>query len=216
MSYLGGEGFYPAGGIFLYTLKSGDDLTIAYDILAEIEAELLAQGLPLAIFGPNSYENMLPAVNGTHDENQDYALLYYLVGAGQMFDEIENIVRDSDLGMGWSPLVDVNRCPDKGLDWFGQFVGVKLPQGLTEDQRRQRIKSTDGWKRGTPAAIKAAPVPYLTGNGTVILYERDTSAYHFQVLTYTSETPSDDWAVNNIIVNPDFESNVGGWNTNPV
>jgi len=167
--------------------------------------------IDLGTFGENVYLIVTPTTYA--EEQEGYPIARFVNGAGQMFDEVELLCRDSEDGIGWSIAVDVDRCPDDALNWLAQFVGVTIPDGLTEDDRRLRIKSTDGWKRGTPAALIAAPIPYLTGNKTVVLKERDGSAYRFTVITYRDETPPEDWPVANIISNPSFETNTAGWVT---
>lgn len=106
-----------------------------------------------------------------------------------LLQDIENLVSDGPNGEpGWSGILDLARVPDYALEWLAQFVGVRLPAGLTAAQKRTRIQNTDGWKRGTVAALRGAILPFLTGNQTVILRERDSSAYHFTVTTYTSQS----------------------------
>jgi hypothetical protein len=114
-----------------------------------------------------------------------------------LFQEIEDLASDGDNGeTGWSVVVDLNRIPDKGLDYIAQFVGVQLPPGITAADKRARIARTDGWLRGSKGAIQGAPLPYLTGAKTVILRERDVAAapndppYGLTVITRTSETPN--------------------------
>lgn len=135
------------------------------------------------------YDKLLPV--------QSPDLATYVGGMGDaMFQEIDDYASDGPLDQqGWSILLDLNRIPDKGLDWIAQFIGVHFPPGLTPAQKKVRIQNTDGWKRGTTASIAAAPLPYLTGTQTVIIRERDPAAspsqpaYGLTVITRTSETP---------------------------
>jgi hypothetical protein len=124
------------------------------------------------------------------DVNQSNALNIYLSGLGLNFEIIEKYARDSDDGkIGYSILVDATRVPDEAITWLGQFVGIQITQGLTPTQQKQQLVGLGNWKRGTVAALKAAPLPLLTGSQTVIVKERDTSPYHFQVMTLAAETP---------------------------
>lgn len=147
----------------------------------------------LASFAQELYDRLAPL---QYDEaNQDYALAKLCAAIGEMFQVVEDLSRDgTDLdgkeAPGWSQLLDIDRTPNYALGWLAQFVGVTLRAGLTDAAQRQRIKNTDGWNRGTPAAIVAAAQQFLTGTQTVILRERFPDAYSFQVLTRTSETPS--------------------------
>lgn len=116
-------------------------------------------------------------------------LLHYCGAIASMFDQIEKYARDDGDFPGWSILLDPDRCPVEALPFLAQFVGVRLPSTLTEQQQRDRIKGTDGFKRGTPGAIMDAARIHLTGNKTVFMRERDGGAYNLTVVTYVSETP---------------------------
>ena len=123
------------------------------------------------------------------DVDQYNALATYLSGLGLNFEVIEEYARDTDDGkIGYSILVDATRVPDEAITWLGQFVGVQITQGLPPAQQKQQLVGLGTWKRGTVAALQAAPLPFLTGSQTVIVKERDTSPYHFEVLTYANET----------------------------
>src|SRR5437764_7240325 len=114
-----------------------------------------------------------------------------------MYQLVEDLVRDTLDGPGWSALVDLDRCPDVALPWLAQLVGVRLLPGSTPDEQRARIASTDGFRRGTRDAMIAAARATLTGAGTVILRERDGDpvaepidyAYRLTAITYADETP---------------------------
>jgi hypothetical protein len=90
---------------------------------------------------------------------------------------------------GWSHVLDVDRAPEEWLGWMAQFAGVRLQQGLDEVTQRARIKSTDGFRRGSPGAIVGAAQQYLTGDKTVYLVERHGSPYRLTVTTVAGETP---------------------------
>jgi hypothetical protein len=122
-------------------------------------------------------------------------LTVYLNGLGLIWEEIDTWVSDTNIGTtpasGYSLWIDVNRCPDEALPWLAQFVGIQFNagQGLTADEQRALMVGLGTWHRGTVAALKAAPLPYLTGAKQVIVKERDTGPYHFEVITQGSETP---------------------------
>lgn len=116
----------------------------------------------------------------------------------------------------WSGIVDVNRAPYKALPWLGQLVGVDTPNIVTgesslahESRIRELVRATPGFKRGSPAAIEAAVSQYLTGTKTVIVRERNGSAYQLQVLTKRDETPTEDWGATNLILYSSVEGNPG-------
>jgi hypothetical protein len=135
----------------------------------------------------------LDSVNG-------WALLILCNAIGTMYQELDQIERDSPDGPGWSSLLDLNRCPDEALPWLAQFVGVRLLPDSTPAAQRARILATDGWKRGTPAALAAAAAATLTGSQTVTLRERDAGdPYALRVQTLTAETPDPSATVNAIL-----------------
>jgi len=102
-------------------------------------------------------------------------------------------IYDPEEGLPGSPLVDVDRCPDWALPWLAALVGVTLPTGIDAATMREGIRSVAGWKRGTPAALRAAAGLHLTGDKTVYFRERDPTGgdppYCVEVVTLTSETP---------------------------
>lgn len=123
------------------------------------------------------------------DEEAEWHLLLYLDGPGELLGELDDLVRDSEDGPGWSAPFDVDRAAMEQLPWLGQLVGVRIPEGLTLEEARDWVQSTTGWHRGTPAAIKAAARATLVAPKKVNLVERDTSPYRLRVQTYAIQTP---------------------------
>jgi len=132
------------------------------------------------------------------DAEHGNALVIYVGSMGDLlFQEVEDYASDDPVtdAIGWSALVDVERVPDKGLDWLAQFVGISLTAGIPTADRRQQLRDLPNWRRGTVDALRNAPKPYLTGNKTVIFRERwnvsdpgpDYPGY-LTVITYTPET----------------------------
>jgi hypothetical protein len=109
--------------------------------------------------------------------------------ADPLFQEVEDWASDGDDGSpGYSILVDPDRVPTEGIPWLGQFVGVTITSGLSDADQRVQLIGLGNWKRGTVAALEAAVKPLLTGSQTIVVKERDTSPYHFEVYTLASET----------------------------
>jgi hypothetical protein len=106
---------------------------------------------------------------------QRWALLILINAIGLMFQQVEDLVRDTEQGVGWSALVDLDRTPDIALPWLGQFVGVRMLPNSTPAEQRERILNTDGWKRGTPAALHGAALATLTGLRRLDIRERSGS-----------------------------------------
>jgi len=124
------------------------------------------------------------------DPPNGWSLLILCNAVGAMFQLVDDFVRDSPDGPGWSALMDVNRSPAIALPWLGQLAGVRLPPGQTEAQQRERIRSTGGFRRGTVEAIIAAAQATLTGTQTVGIQERlGGDPYALKVTTYAPETP---------------------------
>jgi hypothetical protein len=139
-----------------------------------VTEDLIAQHAPWLTLPDGSY-------------NQD--LDDYLTVIGDMVAPFELYVLDTDDGPGWSILLDVDRCPVAALPYLAQYVGERLPVGLTELEQRQWIKDAPNQRRGTPLGIVAAARRFLTGSGLVTLIERDGGPDKLTVVTYTAETP---------------------------
>lgn len=123
------------------------------------------------------------------DESVDWHLLKFIQAVTLNLTVINDLVRDTDEGPGWSIVLDADRVAAKYFPWLSQFNGTTVDLGLSEDDQRQQLKEVAGFRRGTIASMIAAAQPYLTGTKTVTITERDTSAYHFSVRTFTAETP---------------------------
>lgn len=121
-----------------------------------------------------------------------WSLLTFCNAIGLGYQLVEDWVRDTPDGPGWSLLLDLDRCPPEALPWLGQFVGVRLLPGADDAASRTRIAETDGFHRGTPDALRSAAAATLTGNKHVVFTERyHGDAYALDVVTYVDETPDD-------------------------
>lgn len=136
----------------------------------------------------DAYASMGPwARRDTADARWDVLIL--VESWGQQLQIVEDIVRDTDDGPGYSILLDADRTPEEWIPWGMQFNGVRPRDGLAVEEQRARWKSTDGFSRGTPGAIVGAAQQYLTGTKTVYLVERHGSRYRYTVTTIDTETP---------------------------
>lgn len=161
---------------------------------------------PPSELAPDSFASTLYvalAPLAQQDDDYGWSLLILLNAIGTMFQELDDVERDTVDGPGWSPLLDLDRCPDYALPWLAQFVGVRVLPDSTAAQQRARILATDGWRRGTPAAIVGATKATLTGTQSVVIRERDVSGadppYTLIVRTLTSETPNATSTLNAIL-----------------
>jgi hypothetical protein len=157
---------------------------------------------PPAALTPDSFAErlyLMLAPVARDDYDNAWSLLIYMNAIGTMFQLVEELVRDTPDGPGWSLLLDLNRCPPEALAWLAQLVGVRLPGGLSDADTRAWIASTSGWRRGTRDAMTGAAAATLTGSKTVIFFERDGAAmgypqspeyaYCLNVATYIDQTP---------------------------
>lgn len=123
-------------------------------------------------------------------DNQRSWILSFIGAIGSAFQQMDTLAHadpETD-DPPWSILMDVDRIPDEGLAWFGQFMGVVINPNIDVNSQRQQIRDRSGWRRGTVPVIRAAVRQVLTGTQTVEFLERDTSPYHFNIATYSAET----------------------------
>lgn len=114
----------------------------------------------------------------------------YLLTVGEMFAEVELYAFDTDDYEGWTILLDVDRCPVAALPYLAQYVGERLPTGLTEDEMRQWIRDAPNQQRGTLQSIVDAAQRYLTGGKNVTVIQRDAgNPDHVAIVSYTDQTP---------------------------
>lgn len=116
-----------------------------------------------------------------------FQLLELCEAVGGRLQPVEDIIRDSDDGPGWSSILDADRAPADWLPWLANLAGGRLLTGLPESDQRDAIKSMASSKRGSPGAIRAAAEPHLSGTKTVYINERAGSAYRLSVVVIGSE-----------------------------
>lgn len=137
------------------------------------------------------YEALEPAMT-YEDEDRDWPLLRFLHCITDPFVKAWEIAHGG--ARPWATLLDPALCPEWALSWLAQWGGVVIEPAWSEDDIREAIATPSGLARGRPAAILRAPLPYLTGTKTVIMYERQpmSSAYRLYIRTWDSETPDPD------------------------
>jgi hypothetical protein len=128
------------------------------------------------------------------DDQNGWAHAYLCEALMVMLEQVAEVYDPADPLPPGAPLLDPELAPDWALPWVAQLVGARLPAGATPEQARALIAGVSGWKRGTPAALRAAAQLYLTGNRTVTFRERDANSpdppYTLEVVTLTGETPN--------------------------
>lgn len=130
------------------------------------------------------YDALGPAITG---QDPSGLLAPWLDGPGHLLGEVDDVVRDTDSGLGWSREFDPALA--KHPRWTAQLLGVQVPDGVSEQTIRDLIVARPSFRRGTPGALRAAAQALLTGTKRVDLFERDGTAYRLRVRTYTAETP---------------------------
>jgi|SRR5215471_2324304 len=139
-------------------------------------------------FAQALYAQMAPVQNA--EDQTGYALLIFLGAIGQMLQDLDYLAHSPSPSRPiWFHLIDLDSCPDNGVPWLAQFVGVRTFPSFTPAQQRQQIRDKIGWGRGTPTALAAALRPYLTGTQTINILERQGGAYLIEVDSYATESP---------------------------
>jgi hypothetical protein len=91
----------------------------------------------------------------------------------------------------WNNVFDVDAAPATALDYLAQFSGAVLEDTMTDDDKRDAIRTPSGFMVGTPAAMVATIQRHLIGSKSVIMIERpNDEAYRLFVRTQAEETPS--------------------------
>jgi hypothetical protein len=125
------------------------------------------------------------------DEPQTWILLGFVAAFASMFQEVDDLARDTPDGPGWSVILDIDDTAAKGLAFLAQFRGADLPAGLSEGSQRQWIRDAAGEQRCSMPAIETAAKVELTGTQRAVVTERDGgSMWRLKVTTYNAETPN--------------------------
>lgn len=135
------------------------------------------------------YARMAPVAD--QDESLGWPLLTY-IGAicDSYLQDIDDLASDHPTYSGWGSILSADLAPHYALPWLAQLVGVRVDPSLSDANNIALIKQPVGFQRGSPGAIKAAILPYLTGTKSVTLVERYTGdAYKVLVSTVTGEVP---------------------------
>jgi hypothetical protein len=120
----------------------------------------------------------------------------YLRAICEMFGEVELLAFETDDTEAWEILFDADRIPAKGLPYLAQYLGERLPEGISEPLAREWLNDNPNRYRGTPYSIFRAAQRHLTGDRLVLMSERDngtgpnTDPETLLVRTLVSQTPS--------------------------
>jgi hypothetical protein len=103
------------------------------------------------------------------------------------FDTVDPVTGDEI--PGWAVLLDPDLCPAPALPYLAQYVGERLPVGISEPLAREWIKDNPNAIRGTVRSQFYAAQRKLTGTRLVSVMERFPDVDHLTIVTYTSQTP---------------------------
>jgi hypothetical protein len=145
-------------------------------------------------YGEALYQQVLPL----HGPDPDGLARDYVGAVAQPFVEVDDLVRDTDDGPGWSVIFDVDATADTGLPWLAQVVGVALRQQRNGEMdatyatyARDAIRRQQGKDRGTVDAQISAVQDTLTGTRYANLLERvGGDAYAATMVVRASECPN--------------------------
>lgn len=132
------------------------------------------------------HERLGPALTAD-DEATGWTLLAFLDAGVRPLGEVDDVVRDTDAGLGWARELDPELTSRPAF--LGQFVGATVPAGMSDDDARHLVRDRPAVRRGSPGALRSAAQQHLTGARRVDLFERDGSPYRVRVRTYTAQTP---------------------------
>lgn len=156
-----------------------------------------------------SHRLVLPASTGS------YPLKRWFSGIGDELGDVDATYDRIDyipLDEGGDPtdtsdLVNPDLADDEWLDWLAQTVGVDLPAGLTEEERRDAVRSAAaGYRVATRQALEIAARSALTGPRHLWFYDHtvsdpgDGGEWDILVVTVESETPGGLGSVVNAII----------------
>jgi hypothetical protein len=130
-----------------------------------------------------------PYRHGDGDDN-GWILLHLCEAAVRTVQKASDALRHDDQGSGWRRMLDPDRSPVWALDWLRQHVGLdRFPPDFTEQQKRDMIRDSPRFRRGTAQMIRHAAGLHLTGTKTVYFNERHGGTRRYRTATLESESP---------------------------
>lgn len=134
------------------------------------------------------YEDLAGQTEG--DEELDFPLMFFVGALGAMFQEMWDLVQDTDDRDGYEHLLSPTETPAYALSYVAQFAGVPVKDGWSEAETRDALTSPTAYRRGTTNHIVAIVQRFLTGSKQVVVRERaEGNAYHLEIRTRDDESP---------------------------
>lgn len=140
---------------------------------------------PVSPAGQLLYNELGPITAG--DAALGWQLLILCNAVGRMLQPLDELVRDTPAGPGWSQIMDPTRAPVAGLPWLAQFVGSAVDTTQPEAVQRAQVVAEPGFARGTVDSITATARRFVTGNQGLRIVERaNGDAYALNVIVFGS------------------------------
>lgn len=121
------------------------------------------------------------------DEANGWPLLRWATGWAGMVQDVYDTVKTRNGKSGWSAVTDPDQAIAVTMPFLAQMLGIRLSPGETTEEWRNTIKDAAGLYAGTPSSI-AGEVQKRASVRTVLIFERDTSNYHFSIGAFSQET----------------------------
>jgi hypothetical protein len=140
----------------------------------------------------DSAERIYASVHAFQEGDPDagWPLLHLCEALARTMVATSDAIRHDELGSGQRRALSPTRAPARRLPYLRQYVGIReLPAGLTVEQQRQLLRDAPNLRRGTLGALIAATQISLTGDQTVLIAERNGSAYRITIGTRDDQTP---------------------------
>lgn len=143
---------------------------------------------PMAQIAADVYAGLAPIAVG--DDQRGYPLAILVGAVGEMFRDVEDLVRAQPGREPYQQAFDIDAAPAWLYPWLGQVVGVRDISGLSASAQQAKIIAEAGFYRGSTPALQAAIAATLTGTQTVRVIERTSDAWTLTAVTNPSETPN--------------------------
>lgn len=131
-----------------------------------------------------------PAYQKDEGDASGWVMLHLCEAAARTVARCTEALRHDDRGSGWRRMRDPNRCPSWALDWLRHHVGLDaFPADYTEQQKRDLIRNSPRFRRGTEPAILAAAKLHLTGEKRVYLFKRVGGSRHYRTAVFADDAP---------------------------
>jgi hypothetical protein len=142
---------------------------------------------PLTDFAQAAYDWLEPIQ--ADDDQHGYVLAALCGGIGEMFREVEELVRARPGRQPWQQAFDIVECPDFQVPWLGQCIGVRVTPGIGPGLQRAQVQADAGLWRGGASSLISAAQATLTGAKRARLTQRSSDPWTMLLTTDPADTP---------------------------